>query len=178
MNNFNVFSILRYLLHDLNTKAWKYCLSGYSSGMNPTRYGGLSSGNRNLRLDKIQTDNNLSPIQQGEAQSYPADLQMRKPEAAEWRSWKLSEYGKSNLSSHETTPLFGLWKGVEPTKSPVIEKTYNLNASESLFLPDQNETKIIAHIGTTVIMDCRLSRPNLEENAPVRLHQLQEHLIF
>ena len=140
--------------------------------MNPSRYGGLSSGNR--RLDKIQTDN----IQQGDEESYPGDLQMIKPEAAEWRSWKLSGYGKSNLSSHETTPLFGLWKGVEPTKSPVIEKTYNLNASESLFLPDQNETKIIAHIGTTVIMDCRLSRPNLEENAPVRLHQLQEHVIF
>ena len=146
--------------------------------MNPSRYGDLSSGNSNLRLDKIQTDNNVPSIQQGEAESYPGDLQMIKPEAAEWRSWKLSGYEKSNLSSHETTPLFGLWKGVEPTKSPVIEKTYNLNASESLFLPDQNETKIIAHIGTTVIMDCRLSRPNLEENAPVRLHQLQEHVIF
>ena len=95
--------------------------------MNPSRYGGLSSGNSNLRLDKIQTDN----IQQGDEESHPGDLQMIKPEAAEWRSWILSGYGKSNLSSHETTPLFGLWKGVEPTKSPVIEKTYNLNASKS-----------------------------------------------
>ena len=165
--------LVRYLLHVVNTKKWKYFLSGYSSGMNPTRYGGLSSGKRNLRLDQIHTDNNLSSTQQAEVELYPTDLQMKKPEAAEWRSWKMSGYGKSNLSSHETTPLFGLWKGFESTKSPVIENTYNLNASESLFLPDQNETKIIAHIGTTVIMDCRLSRPNLEENAPVRLHQLQ-----
>ena len=146
--------------------------------MNPSRYAGLSSGKRKLRLDSIHTDNNLSSIQQANAESYPTDLQMMKPEAAERRSWKMSGYGKSNLSAYDTTPLFGLWKGFESTKSPVIEKSYNLNASESLFLPDQNETKIIAHIGTTVIMDCRLSRPNLEENAPVRLHQLQKHVIF
>ena len=77
--------------------------------------------------------------------------------------------GRSNVSPHETTPLFGLWQGHNSHKMSLShENQPNYNNTNGLFLAGQNQTNITAHIGTTVIMDCKIIKPNLEKHAPVR----------
>ena len=76
--------------------------------------------------------------------------------------------GRSNNRLHETTPLFGLWQGYNSHKlSSSDEKVHHYINNNTLFLPGQNQTNIRAHIGTTVIMDCKIVRPNLEKYVPV-----------
>ena len=84
------------------------------------------------------------------------------------RNLSKSRLGRSNDRLHETTPLFGLWQGYNSHKlSSTDEKLHRYFNNNTLFLPGQNQTNIKAHIGTTVIMDCKIVRPNLEKYVPV-----------
>ena len=81
---------------------------------------------------------------------------------------KKSDYDMSSVIAQKTTPLFGLWKDYNPSKGPADdENRLNFNPTGDLFFPGQNGTNIIAHIGTTVVMDCLITKPDLGEIAPV-----------
>lgn len=80
--------------------------------------------------------------------------------------------GRSNDRLHETTPLFGLWQGYDSNKMSLSdENLQNYIQNNTLFLPGQNQTNIRAHIGTTVIMDCKIVRPNIEKYVPVSIRK-------
>ena len=95
----------------------------------------------------------------------PHNVYRQKRIDSAWHSHKTTNF---NIS-HETTPLFGLWQGYNSPKISVDDNVREFDATTNLFLPGQNGTEIIAHIGTTVIMDCKITRPDLEEHAPVRM---------
>ena len=95
-------------------------------------------------------------------------LDRRDDEYGSLRNLSKLRIGRSNNRLHETTPLFGLWQGYNSHKlSSSNEKLHHYMNNNTLFLPGQNQTNIRAHIGTTVIMDCKIVRPNLEKYVPV-----------
>ena len=95
-------------------------------------------------------------------------LDRRDDEYGSLRNLSKLRLGRSNDRLHETTPLFGLWQGYNSHKlSSSDEKLHHYIDNNTLFLPGQNQTNIRAHIGTTVIMDCKIVRPNLEKYVPV-----------
>ena len=93
-----------------------------------------------------------------------------------WSRYKTTPLNVSNVISHQTTPLFGLWQGYNSESISSDQKLYmnsnEFNKTGNLFLPGQNKTEIIAHIGTTVVMDCKIVRPDLDEYAPVSFNMI------
>ena len=135
--------------------------------MNPSNTKHVNSGPDKKNAFLVDEHNNYSRLQA--TPSNPQTVSLRTPLVAAWKPHRKTSLSNSNINSHETTPLFGLWQG---HSSQIVLNSHGVqsyNRSSGLFLPGQNGTNIIAHIGTTVIMDCRIIRPNLEENGPVRI---------
>ena len=147
----------------MKSKLW---LTGYSSGMNPSSYNQISSGL--MKQHPFLRDDTNKLLGEQTVSSHSQKLRHRRPRSAVWNSRKKTSITTSKINYHETTPLFGLWQGYDSQKVSSVDKMKNLKESSGLFLPGQNETNITAHIGTTVIMDCKIMVPNLEEHAPVR----------
>ena len=71
--------------------------------------------------------------------------------------------------------IIGLWRShfKDPT---VLGKPFTTSTTlippmgiNDLFVPGKNNTAIVAQIGSTVVLDCLIVRPNLDEHAPVSL---------
>ena len=134
--------------------------------MNPSSYKKISS--RLMNQNPFLRDDTNKLLNKQHVPSHSQNLRQRSPRAAAWNSEKKKSLAASEINSHETTPLFGLWQGYNSPKVSRLDKAKNSKEPSGLFLPGQNETSITAHIGTTVIMDCKIMIPNLEEHAPVR----------
>ena len=127
--------------------------------MNPSSYNSINSG---LIKENPWFNHDSSKILKQQAvRSHIKNLQQRKSRAAVWNRPEKTSLTSSTINSHETTPLFGLWQGYNSTKVSRINTLKNSKVSSGLFLPGQNETSITAHIGTTVIMDCKIVIPDL-----------------
>ena len=138
--------------------------------MNPATYRRRSPGilKQNPRALSIEDQDHLPKQQAVRLPSHNVYRQKSMPSA--WSSQNATNFNISNIISHETTPLFGLWQGYNSPKMSSHHSIRDFNATSNLFLSGQNGTKIVAHIGTTVVMDCKITRPDLEENAPVRIY--------
>ena len=134
--------------------------------MNPSSYKKISSGL--MKPTPLLRDDTNILLNEKAVPSHTQNMQQRRPRSASWNSRKKTSLPSSEINSHETTPLFGLWQGYNSPKVSRINTLKNSKVSGGLFLPGQNETSITAHIGTTVIMDCKIVIPDLEEHAPVR----------
>ena len=139
-------------------------LPSYSRPINPT------ATNRNRHASASTIAHQYLPKQQA-VRTPPDRFHLSKPVSSSWSAYKATTLNVSNIISHQTTPLFGLWQGYNSHSSSFDEKLHmnlkQFNETGNLFLPGQNKTEIIAHIGTTVVMDCKIATPDLDEYAPV-----------
>ena len=138
-----------------------FYFAGYSSGENPSTYETPASGSVKQTSSYSDRNSNFD---------HPERDNLRNYHSASLPNLSKRRRGRSNDNSHETTPLFGLWQGYNSHKLSLSDENQQYyNKSNILFLPGQNRTIIRAHIGTTVIMDCKIVTSNLEKYDPVSL---------